>query len=101
MGFKFQGFDLLHLDSSFSEDELLVRKTARDFVEDNLFASIPLSTLSRTTLSPSSRNASARSVFRASWSPSWAIWVSLAPTSRVTAAPECPTWSRSEEHTSE
>jgi glutaryl-CoA dehydrogenase len=36
MGFKFQGFDLLNLDSSFSEDELLVRKTARDFVEDNL-----------------------------------------------------------------
>jgi glutaryl-CoA dehydrogenase len=36
MGFKFQGFDFLHLDSSFSSDELLVRKTARDFVEDNL-----------------------------------------------------------------
>ena len=36
MGFKFQGFDFLHLDSNFSEDELLVRKTARDFVEDNL-----------------------------------------------------------------
>jgi len=36
MGFKFQGFDFLHLDASFSEDELLVRKTARDFVEDNL-----------------------------------------------------------------
>jgi glutaryl-CoA dehydrogenase len=36
MGFKFQGFDLLNLDSSFSEDELLVRKTAREFVEDNL-----------------------------------------------------------------
>ncbi len=36
MGFKFQGFDFLHLDSSFSEDELLVRKTAREFVEDNL-----------------------------------------------------------------
>jgi glutaryl-CoA dehydrogenase len=36
MGFKFHGFDFLHLDSSFSEDELLVRKTARDFVEDNL-----------------------------------------------------------------
>jgi len=36
MGFKFQGFDFLHLDSSFSEDELLVRRTARDFVEDNL-----------------------------------------------------------------
>ena len=36
MGFKFQGFDLINLDSSFSEDELLVRKTARDFVEDNL-----------------------------------------------------------------
>ncbi|HLY42453.1 MAG TPA: acyl-CoA dehydrogenase family protein [Terracidiphilus sp.] len=36
MGFKFQGFDFLHLDSGFSEDELLVRRTARDFVEDNL-----------------------------------------------------------------
>jgi glutaryl-CoA dehydrogenase len=36
MGFKFQGFDFLHLDRSFTEDELLVRKTARDFVEDNL-----------------------------------------------------------------
>jgi glutaryl-CoA dehydrogenase len=36
MGFKFHGFDFLHLDSVFSEDELLVRKTARDFVEDRL-----------------------------------------------------------------
>ena len=36
MAFKFQAFDFLHLDSSFSEDELLVRRTARDFVEDNL-----------------------------------------------------------------
>jgi glutaryl-CoA dehydrogenase len=36
MGFKFHGFDFLHLDSVFSEDELMVRKTARDFVEDNL-----------------------------------------------------------------
>ena len=36
MSFKFQGFDFLHLDASFSEDELLVRRTARDFVEDNL-----------------------------------------------------------------
>ena len=36
MPFKFQNFDFLHLDSSFSEDELLVRRTARDFVEDNL-----------------------------------------------------------------
>jgi glutaryl-CoA dehydrogenase len=36
MGFKFNGFDFLHLDSTFSEDELLVRRTARDFVEDNL-----------------------------------------------------------------
>jgi glutaryl-CoA dehydrogenase len=36
MGFKFQGFDFLHLDASFSEDELLVRRTARDFVDDNL-----------------------------------------------------------------
>jgi glutaryl-CoA dehydrogenase len=36
MGFKFQGFDFLRLDSSLSEDELFVRRTARDFVEDNL-----------------------------------------------------------------
>src|SRR5579872_6876599 len=36
MGFRFQGFDFLHLDANFSEDELLVRRTARDFVEDNL-----------------------------------------------------------------
>ena len=36
MGFKFQGFDFLHLDASFTEDELLVRRMARDFVEDNL-----------------------------------------------------------------
>jgi len=36
MGFKFQNFDFLHLDSSFSEDELLVRRTARDFVDDNI-----------------------------------------------------------------
>jgi glutaryl-CoA dehydrogenase len=36
MGFKFQGFDFLNLDAGFSEDELLVRKTAREFVDDNL-----------------------------------------------------------------
>ena len=36
MALKFQNFDFLHLDASFSEDELLVRRTARDFVEDNL-----------------------------------------------------------------
>ena len=36
MAFKFQGFDFLHLDASFSEDELLVRRSTRDFVEDNI-----------------------------------------------------------------
>jgi glutaryl-CoA dehydrogenase len=36
MAFKFQGFDFLHLDASLTEDELLVRRTARDFVEDNI-----------------------------------------------------------------
>jgi glutaryl-CoA dehydrogenase len=36
MGFKFQNFDFLNLDSGFSEDELLVRRTARNFVEDNI-----------------------------------------------------------------
>jgi glutaryl-CoA dehydrogenase len=36
MATKFQGFDFLQLDSSFSEDELLVRRTTRDFVDDNI-----------------------------------------------------------------
>jgi glutaryl-CoA dehydrogenase len=36
MGFKFQGFDFLRLDPQFTEDERLVRRTTRDFVEDNL-----------------------------------------------------------------
>src|SRR6201989_2087642 len=36
MAFKFQGVDFLNLDASFSEDELLVRRTAREFVEDKL-----------------------------------------------------------------
>jgi glutaryl-CoA dehydrogenase len=36
MSFKFQNFDFLNLDSGFSEDELLVRRTARDFVDDNI-----------------------------------------------------------------
>ena len=36
MGFKFQNFDFLNLDATFSEDELLVRRTARDFVDDNI-----------------------------------------------------------------
>jgi glutaryl-CoA dehydrogenase len=36
MPFKFQNFDFLSLDAGFSEDELLVRRTARDFVEDRI-----------------------------------------------------------------
>src|SRR5580693_8026161 len=36
MGFKFQNFDFLNLDAGLSEDELLVRRTARDFVEDKI-----------------------------------------------------------------
>jgi glutaryl-CoA dehydrogenase len=36
MAFAFKGFDFLDLDSGLSEDELLVRRTARDFVEDNI-----------------------------------------------------------------
>ena len=33
MAFKFQGFDFLGLDASLTEEELLVRRTARDFVD--------------------------------------------------------------------
>src|SRR5271169_5375833 len=36
MAFKFQGFDFLHLDASLTEEELLVRRTARDFVAANV-----------------------------------------------------------------
>ena len=36
MAFKFQGTDFLLLDRSFTEEELLVRQTARDFVEENV-----------------------------------------------------------------
>ncbi len=36
MAFKFQGFDFLHLDASLTEDELLVRRTTRDFVDDHV-----------------------------------------------------------------
>jgi len=36
MAFKFQGFDFLHLDSSLTEEELLVRRTTRDFVDANV-----------------------------------------------------------------
>src|ERR1700761_7394046 len=36
MGFPFRGFDFLDLDSVLTEDERLVRKTARSFVEDRI-----------------------------------------------------------------
>jgi glutaryl-CoA dehydrogenase len=36
MACKFHGFDFLNLDASFSEDELMVRRMAREFVDDNL-----------------------------------------------------------------
>ena len=36
MAFRFQGFDFLELDRSLTEEELLVRRTARDFVESNV-----------------------------------------------------------------
>jgi glutaryl-CoA dehydrogenase len=36
MAFKFQGFDFLHLDASLTEEELLVRRTARDFVDSSV-----------------------------------------------------------------
>ncbi len=36
MAERFQGFDFLILDQGFSEDELLVRRTARAFVDDNV-----------------------------------------------------------------
>jgi len=33
---SFRGVDYMHIDSLFSEEELLVRQTAREFVEDNV-----------------------------------------------------------------
>jgi len=36
MAFKFKGVDFLGFDNLLSEEELLTRNTARDFIEDNL-----------------------------------------------------------------
>jgi glutaryl-CoA dehydrogenase len=36
MAFKFQGVDFIQFDSLLSDDELIVRASTRDFVEDNL-----------------------------------------------------------------
>jgi len=36
MAFKFQGFDFLGLDASLTEEELLVRRTTRDFVDSKV-----------------------------------------------------------------
>ena len=36
MAFKFQDFDFLHLDASMTEEELLVRRTTREFVDANI-----------------------------------------------------------------
>jgi glutaryl-CoA dehydrogenase len=36
MAFRFKGVDFLNFDGLLSEDELLTRNTARDFIEDNL-----------------------------------------------------------------
>ncbi len=43
MAFKFQGFDFLNLDATLTEDERLVRRSARDFVEDNVIPIIEAS----------------------------------------------------------
>ena len=36
MAIKFKGFDFVEFDSLLSEEELMVRDTARQFIEDNL-----------------------------------------------------------------
>ena len=36
MAIKFKGFDFIEFDSLLSDEELMVRDTARQFVEDNL-----------------------------------------------------------------
>ena len=40
MALKFRGVDFIDFDSLLSEDELLVRSTARQFVEDNVIPGI-------------------------------------------------------------
>ena len=68
MAFKFHGVDFLGLDSSFSEDELLVRRTARDFVEDNLI--------------PIIEGCFREGRFPRELVPRWANWASSGPTSK-------------------
>ena len=36
MAIKFKGFDFIQFDSLLSDEELMVRDTARQFIEDNL-----------------------------------------------------------------
>jgi glutaryl-CoA dehydrogenase len=40
MAFKFQGVDFIQFDNLLSDDELIVRTSARAFVEDNLSPSL-------------------------------------------------------------
>jgi hypothetical protein len=36
MGFKYQGFDFIGVDGSLTEEELLVRREVRGFVEERV-----------------------------------------------------------------
>ena len=36
MGFKYQGFDFIGVDGSLTEEELLVRRSVREFVEERV-----------------------------------------------------------------
>ena len=70
---RFPGVDYLLIDSLFCEQELLVRQTARQFVDERVL--------------PLIRDCFRDARFPASSSRKWAAWDSWARTSKATAAP--------------
>ena len=69
----FRGVDYLHIDSLFTEQELLVRQTARRFADERI--------------APLIRDCYRDARFPSELIPEMAGWASWAPTWKATAAP--------------
>ena len=78
MAFKFKGVDFIDFDTLLSEDERLVRDTARKFIEENLI--------------PIIEECNREGRFPQNSSNPWPSWGSLAPPSKAMAAPACRMW---------
>ena len=78
MAFKFKNVDFIGFDALLSEDERLVRETARRFIDDNLI--------------PIIEECNREGRFPRELVSRWARWASSARTCMDMAAPACPTW---------